>query len=99
MGKYRQFIVPPNCVRLKLVGIKGRRHFIVESVKEPSIPHWKPLIVMTNRKSGNGDGEMILQAFRRILNPAQVCVIHHIVLLSGICIGGISVPCSQPITT
>ncbi len=72
LGKYQRYIVPPNCVRLKLVGIKGRRHLIVESVKEPVIEDWHPLIVMANRKSGNGDGEAVLQAFRGILNPAQV---------------------------
>ena len=72
LGTYKDFIVPPNCVRLKQVGFKGRRHLVVESVKEPTVSNWKPLIVIANRKSGNGDGEMILQAFRRLLNPAQV---------------------------
>jgi len=83
LGKYRQYIIPPNCVRLKLVGIKGRRHFIVESVKEPGMVNWNPLIVIANRKSGNGDGEVMLQSFRRILNPAQVSTIN---LLEIICI-------------
>ncbi len=72
LGVYKDFIVPPNAVRLKQVGFKGRRHWVVESVKEPNVPNWKPLIVIANRKSGNGDGEMILQAFRGLLNPAQV---------------------------
>lgn len=72
LGTYKEFIVPPNCVRLKQVGFKGRRHLVVESVKEPAIVNWRPLIVIANRKSGNSDGEAILQAFRRLLNPAQV---------------------------
>ena len=72
LGAYKNFIVPPNSVHLKQVGFKGRRHLIVESVKEPNIPSWKPLVVIANRKSGNGDGETILQAFRGLLNPAQV---------------------------
>jgi diacylglycerol kinase (ATP) len=72
LGYYKDCIVPPNCVRLKLVGIKGRRHLVVDSVRAPNIPGWKPLIVIANRKSGNGDGEHILQAFRALLNPAQV---------------------------
>ena len=75
LGQYKQFIVPPSCVKLKQVGFKGRRHLVVESVKEPAVPNWKPLIVIANRKSGNGDGEMILQAFRGLLNPAQVCTV------------------------
>ena len=78
IGTYKQFTVPPNCVRLKQVGFKGRRHLVVQSVKEPSLAQWKPLIVIANRKSGNGDGEMILQAFRGLLNPAQVIDLYDI---------------------
>ena len=73
LGKYKSYIIPPNCVSLKLTGIKGRRRFIVDSVRHPGFPDWKPLIVIANRKSGNGgDAESVLQSFRRILNPAQV---------------------------
>jgi len=75
LGPYKEFIVPPNCVRLKQVGIKGRRHLVVESVREPDTTNWKPLIVIANRKSGNGDGELILQTFRTLLNPAQVKIL------------------------
>ena len=65
-------------MKLKQVGIKGRRHLVVESVKQPfGIPHWKPLIVVANHKSGKGDGAKILQAFRALLNPAQVCSLSH----------------------
>jgi len=71
-GQYKQFIVPPTSVKLKQVGFKGRRHYVVTSVSDPPVPEWKPLIVLANRKSGSGDGEMILQAFRGLLNPAQV---------------------------
>ena len=71
-GPHRTCIVPPNCVTLKLVGMKGRRHYVVDSVKHPRIQDWSPIIVIANRKSGNGDGDQILQSFRRILNPAQV---------------------------
>jgi diacylglycerol kinase (ATP) len=72
LGQYRDLIVPPNCVQLKLVGWKGRRHLVVGSVREPPIKNWSPLVVIANRKSGNGDGEHILRAFRKLLNPAQV---------------------------
>lgn len=72
LGPHRTCIVPPNCVTLKLVGMKGRRKYVVDSVRHPSITDWSPIIVIANRKSGNGDGDHILQAFRRVLNPAQV---------------------------
>lgn len=72
LGHYRDCIVPPNCVKLKLVGWKGRRRFVVGEVKPPQSDTWNPVIVVANRKSGNNDGERILQAFRGILNPVQV---------------------------
>lgn len=71
-GHYHQIVVPPNCVELKRVGIKGRRHLVVARATRPRIDDWKPLIVLGNRKSGNNDGEKILCSFRGILNPAQV---------------------------
>ncbi|XP_064627628.1 diacylglycerol kinase epsilon-like [Lineus longissimus] len=78
LGQYRDLIVPPNCVQLKQVGWKGRRHLVVGSVREPPIKNWSPLVVIANRKSGNGDGEHILQAYRRLLNPAQVIDLHDL---------------------
>ena len=74
LGKYSSLIVPPNCVKLKSIGMKGRRHLVVESVRETLISNWSPLIVIANHKSGNNDGENILQNFRRMLNPAQVSI-------------------------
>ena len=84
LGPFSSFIVPPHCVRLKLVGFKGRRHLVVSSVKPPERLDWKPLIVIANRKSGNGDGQHILQAFRRLLNPAQVIDLSEIPPQSGL---------------
>lgn len=72
LGSFRESIVPPNCLQLKLVGVRGRRRFVVKSVVPALIPQWKPVIVVANRKSGNGDADNILQSFRRILNPLQV---------------------------
>lgn len=72
LGRFSNFIVPPNRVQLKLVGWKGRRHWIVGSVSHPETEDWKPLVVFGNRKSGNNDGEHLLQMFRGLLNPAQV---------------------------
>ncbi|XP_046569665.1 diacylglycerol kinase epsilon-like [Haliotis rubra] len=84
MGANCKEIVPPNCLELKWVGLKGRKHLIVKSVRKPSIPEWSPLIVIANRKSGNNDGEHVLQAFRAILNPAQVIDLHDIPPESGL---------------
>ncbi|KAG1650866.1 Diacylglycerol kinase epsilon [Nymphon striatum] len=82
LGKFRNFIVPPTWVKLKLVGWKGKRHYVVGDILKPNSnsrnqldsisKNWSPLIVVGNRKSGNNEGEGILQAFRGILNPTQV---------------------------
>lgn len=71
-GQYKQIIVPPHCLELKRTGIKGRRHLVVARATQPHIEGWRPLIVLGNRKSGNNEGEIVLCAFRDILNPAQV---------------------------
>lgn len=71
-GRFRAFIIPPYCVKMKMLGWKGRRHHVVGEVKAPDFDLWTPLVVIANRKSGNNDGDLILRAFRGILNPAQV---------------------------
>lgn len=80
LGVYRDCIVPPNCVKLKPVGWKGRRHFVVGEVRRSSSSTWRPVIVVANRKSGNNDGQTILRAFRAILNPVQVIDLHELPL-------------------
>ncbi|XP_052790734.1 diacylglycerol kinase epsilon-like [Mya arenaria] len=75
-GIYRPVIMPPHCVELKRVGIKGRRHLIVSKARSPNFENWKPLIVLGNRKSGNMEGEVVLSEFRDLLNPAQVVDLH-----------------------
>ncbi|CAL1293811.1 unnamed protein product [Larinioides sclopetarius] len=77
-GRFRSFIVPPFCVTLKKVGLKGRRHLVVDEVKLPPYRPWSPLIVIGNRKSGNNEGENVLRAFRCYLNPAQVIDLHEV---------------------
>ena len=73
LGKYKNLILPPNSLRLKLVGWKGRRHWSVAEIVDPPVNvDWSPLIVLANRESGNQEGEVILRAFRSLLNPAQV---------------------------
>ncbi|KRY74209.1 Diacylglycerol kinase epsilon [Trichinella pseudospiralis] len=34
---------------------------------------WSPVVVFANRFSGSGEGYLVLKAFRRVLNPIQVC--------------------------
>ncbi|XP_055345761.1 diacylglycerol kinase epsilon-like [Paramacrobiotus metropolitanus] len=72
LGPYRDFIIPPNCIKLKLVGLRPRRQTVVSAVRAPENAHWMPLIVIGNRKSGAGDSSSILGAFRNVLNPGQV---------------------------
>ncbi|XP_054161867.1 diacylglycerol kinase epsilon-like [Oppia nitens] len=73
LGKWRTCIVPPFCVIHKKVWSKGRRKFVIESMTNfEDESNWKPLIIITNRKSGNNDGDKILTIFRTILNPLQV---------------------------
>lgn len=84
MGRLKDFVVPPNCIQLRMVGWKGRRHLVVSEVRPPDSVTWSPLIVIANRKSGSNDGETILQAFRAILNPAQVIDLHDLPPESGL---------------
>ncbi|KAK3732320.1 hypothetical protein RRG08_055903 [Elysia crispata] len=80
LGKYRRFIVPPNCIEVKWAGVKGtrNRHMEIKNVVHPGIERWMPLIVICNRKSGSNEGELLLQSFRDVLNPAQVIDINDI---------------------
>ena len=71
LGKYQKWIVPPTSITLKAVWIKGMRKHVVRDVTPPSYD-WKPMLVLANRKSGDGLGEQVLQMFRYLLNPIQV---------------------------
>jgi len=72
LGPHQNLVIPPNCVTLNLEGWKGRRKLIVKAIKSPSTDHWQPLVVMANPRSGGKDGEMVLSALRKLLNPIQV---------------------------
>lgn len=84
-GKWRACIVPPFCVVHKKVWSKGRRKFVVDSVNNfEGEPNWKPMLVITNKKSGNGEGDRILTIFRTILNPLQVIDLSETSIESGL---------------
>ncbi|ESP03918.1 hypothetical protein LOTGIDRAFT_110026 [Lottia gigantea] len=70
LGRYRQLIIPPNCVELKWIGM--RRKLVVKTVRKPNILNWSPLIIIANKKSGSKDAEVLLRTFRGYLNPIQV---------------------------
>lgn len=72
LGPHQNLVIPPNCVTLQLEGWRGRRKLVVKAIKSPSIDHWQPLVVMANPRSGGKDGEAVLSAMRKLLNPIQV---------------------------
>ncbi|OQV24043.1 Diacylglycerol kinase epsilon [Hypsibius exemplaris] len=78
LGPHKQFIIPPNGVKVKLVGIRPRRQTVVNSVRPPEAADWTPLIVIGNRKSGSGDSAAIMSTFRRVLNPGQVIDVNSV---------------------
>jgi len=67
-------VVPPE----RVVAKQGRtvaspRRKIISNLLLPTDnPHFRPLVVVGNNKSGNSDGAAVLAGFRRHLNPAQV---------------------------
>lgn len=65
-------LVAPNCVIVKSVGWRRRRHMIIDRIVPSNIDYWSPVIVIANEESGNREGDLVLQAFRRMLNPVQV---------------------------
>ncbi|MPC40765.1 Diacylglycerol kinase epsilon [Portunus trituberculatus] len=69
-GKLRQYIVPPNCIRLKYSRMK--QHLYIKEVLKPNISGWSPVIVMGNTKSGSSEADAVLSSFCSVLNPAQV---------------------------
>lgn len=75
-GPFRRHIVPPHCVIHKRVwpARPGRSSILLESVRDFRCeePDWSPLFVVTNRKSGNNEGGLVLSAFLPVLNPLQV---------------------------
>lgn len=73
LGKYQRMIVPPYSITVKYERWKGAfRRYMVREVDPPKFKNWSPLLVLANRKSGENEGERLLRAFRKRLNPIQV---------------------------
>ncbi|XP_029041823.1 diacylglycerol kinase epsilon isoform X1 [Osmia bicornis bicornis] len=71
-GRFKLMVIPPSSLEVINLRSTVRRKLRIRSVKPPNWPHWRPLIVVANKKSGNNDGAEILSLFRRLINPAQV---------------------------
>ncbi|XP_076390877.1 diacylglycerol kinase epsilon isoform X3 [Megachile rotundata] len=71
-GKFKLMVIPPSSLDVINLRSTVRRKLHIRAVKPPNWSHWKPLIVVANKKSGNNDGAEILSLFRRLINPAQV---------------------------
>ena len=76
-GVNQELVIPPYCITLKTVGWRGRRRVVVNEIKKPPFKNWKPLLILTNPKSGGNEGIKLLKAFRGLLNPVQVLKIHR----------------------
>uniref|UniRef100_A0A5S6QH83 Diacylglycerol kinase n=1 Tax=Trichuris muris TaxID=70415 RepID=A0A5S6QH83_TRIMR len=73
LGKYVNFIVPPNCVEMHRNDWNVSNHPMFKHIRTPEgLDTWKPLIVFANRSSGSGGGCHVLRTMRRLLNPLQV---------------------------
>lgn len=76
LGRFAAFVVAPNRVQVRSIRtVRGRRLMVSAVTTPPSgqfDKQWTPLIVIGNRRAGNNEGQQVLTAFRRYLNPAQV---------------------------
>ncbi|XP_012271942.1 diacylglycerol kinase epsilon [Orussus abietinus] len=71
-GIFKSMIIPPGSLEIINKHSTIRSRMQLRSIVPPSWSDWCPLIVVANRKSGNGDSGQILSLFRRTLNPVQV---------------------------
>ncbi|XP_050512188.1 diacylglycerol kinase epsilon isoform X1 [Diabrotica virgifera virgifera] len=71
-GPFRRMIVPPWCVQTAKRKGALNKHLLLRGVRDPCWEKWTPLVVVANKKSGNGDGALVLSEFRKYLNPVQV---------------------------
>lgn len=74
LGAHKRLIIPPNCVTVEnQQDWRGKRRVVIKEVTVPTdIEDWRPLIVLSNTRSGGKDGEAVMSVLRRLLNPVQV---------------------------
>ena len=60
-----------TCANFQSIWVKGMRKHAVKDITTPAYP-WQPMLVLANRKSGDNQGQSVLQMFRHLLNPVQV---------------------------
>ena len=80
-GPHRRLIIPPNCVTVQEHGWRGKKQVVIKELRPPNIEGWRPLIVLSNPRSGGKDGEMVQSVLRKLLNPIQVSTDELIFLL------------------
>jgi len=73
LGTFRNFIIPPNCITLKIDRrVVLRSQCKVLTIRDPQWgPKWKPIIVIGNGKSGSSEACHVLSSARKVLNAVQ----------------------------
>eukprot|EP00117_Sycon_ciliatum_P049674 scpid74696/ scgid35178/ Diacylglycerol kinase epsilon; Diglyceride kinase epsilon len=86
LGAHRALIIPPYAVSLKVMGWRsGQQRIVINDLSAPENmaavdtgawqqqqQRWMPLLVLVNPRSGGNDGQILMRAFRSLLNPAQI---------------------------
>ncbi|KRX52446.1 Diacylglycerol kinase epsilon, partial [Trichinella sp. T9] len=74
LSTFRQFVISPESILLETPNWR-KRNTLVKEIHNLSdnLHSWSPVVVFANRFSGSGEGYLVLKAFRRVLNPIQVC--------------------------
>ncbi|KAL1230191.1 Diacylglycerol kinase epsilon [Trichinella pseudospiralis] len=71
---FRQFVISPESILLETPNWRKRNTLVKEIHNfSDNLHSWSPVVVFANRFSGSGEGYLVLKAFRRVLNPIQVC--------------------------
>ena len=73
LGQHRSLIIPPYTLSLKLVGWRSGKRDVINELTAPSdSAGWSPLLVLANPRSGGNEAQLLMRAFRSLLNPVQV---------------------------
>ncbi|KRZ69681.1 Diacylglycerol kinase epsilon [Trichinella papuae] len=71
LSTFRQFVISPESILLETPNWR-KRNTLIHNFSD-NLHSWSPVVVFANRFSGSGEGYLVLKAFRRVLNPIQVC--------------------------